>query len=191
MVYWNFFLVDGVAAFVAVVDDNVIKASSSSNLHCMRSIPCCRTWMHRFCLQIQTYTHTHAHMQTNTFTQSKQREKKLKHQYQLKNMNKEQEPVLGIEKSRLLCNFVGERVRYGVCIGMACVLPHSVFTWKYGVLVVCRRDTMHKLPMLMVLLLLCCTHKFSVIFDFRSIHCLLRQQNHTTVIDEVYNCVCL
>lgn len=121
------------------------------------------------------YKHSHAHMQTNTFTQSKQKEKKLKHQYQLKNMNKEQEPVLGIEKSRLLCNFVGETgaIWDGVC------LPHSVFTWKYGVLVVCRRDTMHKLLMLMMLLLLlCCTHKFSVIFDFRSIYCLLRQQNH-------------
>lgn len=129
-------------------------------------------------------------MQTNTFIQQ-QAEKKLKHQYQLNNMNKEQEAVWGIEKSRLLCNFVGERVWCGVvCVGdgaSECVcrirvsLENVVFLWF--------ADGTHNAQAdgddgVVVATAACCTHEFSVIFDFWNI--IVCFDNKTTVIDEVY-----
>lgn len=147
------------------------RQAASTVFTYIASTPCLDTiWMHRFCLQTQTrYNTQRTHIQTNTFAQ--QAVKKLKHQYQLKNMNKEQELVLGIEN--LVCFAILWAMKlggmeymlyeYGVCS------PHSVFTWKCAVLVA-TDGTQYTSWWCCCCDWGCCwTHKFSVIFDFRNI----------------------
>lgn len=129
MVYWNFFLVDGVAAIVAVVDDNVIKASSFYSLHCMRSIPCYRT-SNASLLFANTNTRTHTCKQTRLPRASRKRKSwstNINWRIWIKNKN----PFW--ELKNLVCFAIlwAKRVRYG----MECVcrirfsLENMVFLW--------------------------------------------------------------
>lgn len=130
MVYWNFF-VAGVALLLSQLSAAAAMSSrQAASIHTLQALHALIPYECIAFVCKHKHDTQHTHVQTNTFAQ--QAEKKLKHQYQLKNMNKEQELVLGIEN--LVCFTILWAMRLGGMEYGEC-LPHLVFTWKCAVLV--------------------------------------------------------